>query len=425
MSTARDDIREYIAKLRIIDTHEHLPPFESQRDLQTDLLKEYLFHYYNRDLISAGLSFDLYRQAVDTTIPIRERWQKIEPFWKASRFTGYGRCIRLALEGLYGIGELSGETIEEANETFKESLRPGHFRRVLSEKSNIATILLDAACREPDRQFFRSVERLDRFAWISGGQAIADVEQFLGSRICSFADWLEACTAYMDKATAMGVVAFKNSLAYRRSLRFRRVRYSDAERQFNEMLQSDYGIGRENRVFNPGRDLQDFMVHFALNHANKLGSVVQVHTGLLEGNGNLIGNSDPSLLSNLFYEYPDVTFDIFHMGYPYHQTLSAIAKMFPNVYIDMCWAHIISPVASVAALSEWLEALPYVKISAFGGDFCFVDGVYGHQLIARENVAEVLSDKVRRGRMGVDEAREVARALFFDNPKRIFRLSDG
>ena len=36
-------------------------------------------------------------------------------------------------------------------------------------------------------------------------------------------------------------------------------------------------------------------------------------------------------------------FDIFHIGYPYQQTLSALAKNFANVYIDMCWAHIISP----------------------------------------------------------------------------------
>jgi len=120
-----------------------------------------------------------------------------------------------------------------------------------------------------------------------------------------------------------------------------------------------------------------------MNKANKLGSIVQVHPGLFEGSENIIQNGDPSLMSNLFYEYPDVTFDIFHMGYPFQQTLSAIAKMFPNVYIDMCWAHIISPVASVNALSEWPETIPYTKICAFGGDFCFIDGVYGHQKIAR------------------------------------------
>jgi uncharacterized protein len=222
----------------------------------------------------------------------------------------------------------------------------------------------------------------------------------------------------------MGAVAFKCGLAYRRSLHFERASYADAERQFNELLRSDYAIFKEWRAFRPGTELQDFMMHFILNKANKMGAVLQIHTGLLEGSGNIIQNSDPALLSTLFYEYPDVTFDVFHIGYPYHQVLSALAKMYPNVFIDMCWAHIISPVACVRALSEWLETLPYCKISAFGGDYAFIDGVYGHQCMARENVAEALSEKVELGRMGLEDAIEVAHALFYENPKRIFRLTD-
>jgi hypothetical protein len=424
MSSSDDRIADHIGQLTIIDTHEHLPPFERQRDHETDLLKEFLFHYYNRDLLTAGMSAEIYRRAIDPSMPIADRWREIEPYWNAARFTGYGRCLSIALQDLYGIARLTAETIEPANAAFLRSLEPGHFRHVLKELSKIAVVLLDAACLQPDPEFYRSVERLDQFAWIQSGQTIASVEKFVGTRICSFRDWLEACEAYMEKAAAAGVVAFKNSLAYRRSLYFRRVKYGEAEGQFNDLVKSDYGIRKEDRAFNPGIDFQDYMVHFIMNKANKLGSIIQVHTGIFEGNGNIIGNGDPSLMSNLFYDYPDVTFDIFHIGYPFQQTLSAVAKMFPNVYIDMCWVHIISPVASVRALSEWLEVMPYRKISAFGGDFCFIDGVYGHQKIARQNIAEVLSEKVRRGLMGGDEACEVATALFYENPKRIFRLTD-
>jgi predicted TIM-barrel fold metal-dependent hydrolase len=136
----------------------------------------------------------------------------------------------------------------------------------------------------------------------------------------------------------------------------------------------------------------------------------------------MIAHSDPSLLSNLFLEYPNVRFDVFHMGYPYHQVLSAVAKMFPNVYIDMCWAHIISPQASVDALVEWLDAVPANKISAFGGDYALVDGVYGHQAMARDNVSRSLAIKVEQGVFDVERACEIARWLFVDNPIRIFQL---
>ena len=128
-------------------------------------------------------------------------------------------------------------------------------------------------------------------------------------------------------------------------------------------------------------------------------------------------------MSNLFLEYPDVDFDIFHIGYPYQHVLSALAKNFPNVYIDMCWAHIISPAACVNALIEWIDSVPYNKITAFGGDYLLVDAVYGHQYLARINVSKSLAHKVEEGIFSTDEAKNIAKSLFYDNPKRIFKLT--
>jgi hypothetical protein len=75
-----------------------------------------------------------------------------------------------------------------------------------------------------------------------------------------------------------------------------------------------------------------------------------------------------------------------------------------------------------AALDDFLDAVPYNKISAFGGDFCLADGVYGHLLIARENVAKVLAKKVCDGVFDIAEAKHIASRLFYDNPKALFRL---
>ena len=136
----------------------------------------------------------------------------------------------------------------------------------------------------------------------------------------------------------------------------------------------------------------------------------------------MISHSDPSLLSNLFLEYPDVDFDIFHIGYPYQHVVSVLAKNFPNVYIDMCWAHVISPRASVDALVEWVDSVPVNKISAFGGDYRFVDGVYGHQYLARVNVSKALAKTVEDGVLDVDRAKEIAGMLFYQNPLKLFKL---
>ncbi|HNT34306.1 MAG TPA: hypothetical protein PKH07_04835, partial [bacterium] len=62
------------------------------------------------------------------------------------------------------------------------------------------------------------------------------------------------------------------------------------------------------------------------------------------------------------------------------------------------------------------------KISAFGGDYCFVDGVYGHQFLARQNVAAALAQKVTDGAMSLARAKEISHWLFVDNPMRLFGL---
>ena len=145
-------------------------------------------------------------------------------------------------------------------------------------------------------------------------------------------------------------------------------------------------------------------------------------TGIQEGNGNYVYHSDPSLLTNLFVEYPDIRFDCFHIGYPYQQVLAALAKNFRNVFIDFCWAHIISPAASVTAMAEYLDSVPANKISGFGGDYCFVDGIFGHQAMARENIARTLAGRVDLGRCDLDRAKQLATMLLHDNPVAIFGL---
>ena len=142
------------------------------------------------------------------------------------------------------------------------------------------------------------------------------------------------------------------------------------------------------------------MQHWICQVADDMGLTYQIHTGLQEGNGNVIYDSNPALLTNLFLEYANVKFDI-----------------------DMCWGHIISPEAARRTLVEWLDAVPANKISAFGGDYCFVDGVYGHQVLARQNVAAALATKVADGSFGMERATELAKWMFVDNPLRIFGLA--
>lgn len=422
MTDTYERLREDVFALEIYDTHEHLPAFESQRDPHSDVLSEYLGQYFSCDLVSAGLPMAHFRRAEDPSGPLAERWKLVEPYWEAARNTGYGRALDVTARDLYGFDRIDADTIGPLNEAFRAARAGGEtYRRVLKETSRIALSLNDkTGVEDCDTDFFRLTVRLDDFIT---PESAADVEALErradGRHIHTLEDLQAAAEHVLDRALGTGkVLCLKHGLAYIRPLRYEKVPAARAAEAFNALRMRRPGDGTSLAA----RPLQDFMMHHVCRLAEARGLVMQVHTGLQEGTGNYVTHTDPTLLTNLFLEYGGVRFDVFHIGYPYQQVLSALAKNFANVFIDFCWAQIISPTASVRALAEYLDAVPANKISGFGGDYGFVDAVYGHQYIARENVARALATKVDEGTFDLDRARQLARMILRDNPAALWGL---
>lgn len=391
-----EQLYDRIKDIPVIDTHEHLPSWERSRNQDCDVLTEYLTHYFSCDLVSAGLrDLEKVRSGEYTVV---QKWDMLEPYWNVCRYTGYGRALDITANGLYGVDGITRDTVEELDHKFKKQrAEKGHYKYVLKEKCGIEISLIDSN-PDFDPYFFRSTYRVDKFMFPS----FAEWENV------SFDDFLDMCERDMKKAVSEGYTVIKISCAYFRSLYFEAVDRKTAEARFNEKIAD--------------KTLSDFMMHFVLSAAGRLGLAVQIHTGLQEGNGNTLGNSDPLLLNNLFGLYPDVRFDIFHIGYPFERKLIALCKNFPNVYIDMCWAHIISPNASIAALCEIIDTVPLNKINGFGGDYCFIDGVYGHAVMAKQNITRALALKIEEDIFDCDTAISIAEKLLYKNPKEILKL---
>ncbi len=416
---------DHIQSLKIIDTHEHLP-LESERQKETDVLAEWLTHYFSCDLVSAGLSDKDLATARDSRQDIRSRWKLVEPHWHAAESTGYGRSLALAARDIYGIDEINAQTIEPLNALFKDARkRGGHYQFVLREKSGIALSIRDSMpipYKETEDPFVFAM-RTDNFICPAHYSQMRATAAEVGLEVHTLADWMDVTRRHIEKHLSghSRVVCLKCGLAYQRSLRFDKVTQAEAERSFNELF-SDLNLPDWRQPIKTAKALADWMMHFVCRVADDNNLVYQIHTGLQEGNGNIIYNSNPTLLTNLFLEYRNARFDVFHMGYPYVMELGNLAKNFRNVFIDMCWGHIISPEAARRAIVEWLDAVPANKISAFGGDYCFIDGVYGHQYLARRNVAAALAQKVADESICLARAKEVASWLFVENPKRLFGL---
>jgi hypothetical protein len=411
----------------MINTHEHLDSEDEFMAQQVDFGRLFL-HYANCDVVSAGCPLmDMERIQLDATLGPREKWQLMAPYWEYARGTGYAQCLELAIRDLYGLGGLSADTVEPLSERMAANRRPGFYREVF-DKAGIAVALWN---------------RLDRMGplphmWTPAYDTTLFIQDILspftklqepgwqlgwGRQVLCLEDYLQAIeerfAAHAKKASAI-----KFGQAYERPLHFADRARGEVEPIFNQALNA----GWERNVSAPSmealRALQDYLVHFSLQQCARYDLTVKFHTGLQEGNGNTIRNSRAALLSNLFFKYPTVRFDIYHISYPYQEELLTLAKNFANVAIDFCWMWIINPTAGRRALSEFLDAVPANKIHGFGGDFIFVEGTYGHAIMAKQQIARTLAEKVSEGDMTTERAMTVGRWLLRDNPIHWFGLRD-
>lgn len=416
-------LHEAIAAIPLIDTHEHIKP-EATLAGRTWSLFDFLEHYVSSDLVSAGMSraaLEKLRQP-DNGLSLEERWNLMAPYWPFAKTTGYGRAMTAYMRDLFGIDDINETTWAELSRRINDARsRPGWYRTVLKDKANIDCSLVITWPGEPvavDRAFFRAVPILDHYA-IPGTRA--ELEQLEKEAACSIQTLDQLLTAQetmLDAFTRQGIAAVKIFLAYRRTLRFDRVSKTEAARVFDRIWLSQ----TQDLAFDDLKPLQDFMTRTLIGRAAERGLPIQIHTGLQEGNGNYLANSNPTLLTNVVMEFSDARFDLFHAGYPFTGELAAMAKYFPNVSADLCWVQAISPHVFKRTLHEWLDTIPANKIFAGGGDSNYVEGAHGHCTLARRLVAEVLAERVEQGAMDRAGALWYAGRILRENAREFFPL---
>lgn len=424
-STMARGLAEALDRVRLFNTHEHLLP-EKQRVAEPADLFLFLGHYALNDLISAGLEGAALETVRNPKAADENRWKAVAPYWEAARFTGYGQAFSIAIRDLYGVEELLPGTVGLVNGKIREQNRAGLYERVLKEKAGIDWCVVDAYWNEKpapaSEPMFLLAQKFDGFVTPASRKDVARLEQISGVSISTLDGLKKALGATFEQARRAGMVAVKSTLAYRREIHYAEVGTREAEADFEAMMKGGVEQPRGFRAMKERvlRRLEDHMFHEVVKLAAESRLPFQIHTGLLAGNGCFIENLNPRHLTNLFYLFPNVKFDLFHIGYPYQRELGVLAKLFPNVFIDFCWAHVISPPGARAALDEYLETVPVNKILGFGGDYRFPEMTYGHSRIARANVARVLAGKVEAKLMSEDQAVSVGKRLLRENGLSLF-----
>ena len=426
-SSSFQALKEHIDNIWVVDTHEHLTNEDDWLAADEGLVdfSRFFVHYASVDVVSAGMpQADLTKMQKPET-PLDEKWALLEPYWKKAGNTAYCKAVDEAIKDLFGLPGLNKDTYKPLAGKMREMRKPGYYHHVLKEKARIAKSVLNTGMDRPDPEFFVPVASFDHFVMVRTRDELKNLERESETSIHSLDDLVSALGKALEKKLEFAIAAVKSPIAYCRTLYFEHPAKPEAENAFNQIF-TERGFYREDGAHGissgAGKALQDYMFHKLVQMCVEHNKPMQVHTGIQEGNGNYLAQSNPALMNDIFMKYPEARFDIFHAGYPYWEELGVLAKMFPGVHADLCWTNIISPAASRRALDEWLEVIPASKIFAFGGDYIFVEGAYAHSKFARYNVTKVLADKTDNGYFTLDEARRVADMVLRNNAKEFFKL---
>jgi predicted TIM-barrel fold metal-dependent hydrolase len=426
--SGRTQLREVLEKAPLANTHDHTLSDRERQEMQIDLFSILLGGYSATDLASAGLSRKANPEVWDSQRPPAERWRALKPFWERARNTGYVRAVEIAIRDLFGAEQVTEANCEKLSAQITAANRKGVNNWILRDKCRSTFIILDDQYHPdpvmPESDLFVNARRFDRFVWVNSNEDMEKLEKALGRSLGTLEEFERALEADFERnRKGSRMVTLKTTLAYQRPLLFRKTAREDAQRDFELLRRTPSSAAPDDPHARwteiRFRKFQDYIFHQVIRLAAAHGLPFQIHTGIQAGS-NYVTNSNPAQLSNLFALYPEVNFDLFHSGYPYLSEAVVVAKMYANVYVDLCWTHIISPSAAKRALHEYLDALPSNKVMGFGGDYRFAEQTYGHSVVARENMIQVLDARVAEGYFTETHAMAIGRRIFSENARELF-----
>lgn len=413
-------IINYIDTIRIIDTHEHLIGPEMLTDsyfLDFSLL--FMQNGYD-DLVSAGMPDTLFNSIFNSHLEPVSKWKIIEPYWNNSFNTSFNRMIIQSASTFYGINELNESTVGPLSEKIRKAYETDWFDRIIRDSCRIDFIIKDGNYMPGKDGFIRYEKRFDDWLTIKSKFRIDSLAIQQLDPIYSLDDFVRSLETAFVKELKNGMVAVKIFSSYYRTLQFDKTSADAAKKVFKTLVNGEEDFELSMKEAKP---LQDYMLFRLLDLARKYDKPVAIHTGIQAGKGKIIGDSDPTLLTNLFIDYPDVKFVLYHGSYPYGGEVSALAKNYRNVYIDMNWVYMISPTYSERYFNEWLEMVPVSRITAFGGDCMAVENVYSELKSAKRIISKALINKVRDGYITEHEAMVIAKMIFHDNAAKLYKLN--
>jgi predicted TIM-barrel fold metal-dependent hydrolase len=417
---AMNDLAAFIQATPMMDTHEHLNTEASFVQRGPDVLQDLFDNYVTADLVVAGAAPDAVQRLLDRRNPdIEARLAGVRAAWERCQHTGYGQAVRLIARLVYDLPEISTAAIEAAEPRNRELRQPGGRLRLLRDMARLDHVQIDNFCWPcaPDPAgpaFF-----LYDISWVSFCEARIDPADLLNETGVTVTDLpsLRAAMEGIFERYGRLAVAVKSQHAYTRTLLWRERDDPSAARALQRHLAGQQ-LSENERL-----GLGDWCLARGVELAIAYDLPFKIHTGYHAGHSRMpIDWVRSGLLTDLLTAYPQARFVLMHTAWPYSAELLALAKHYPNVYMDMCWAWSIDPLNGCEFVRRAIHSVPAQKLFVFGGDSFWPSASVAYAAQARDYLTRALQAEVDEGLLTEAEAIGFAERFMRANQAECFDL---
>jgi len=392
------EIQDYISRHRIISVHTHHRPDE--------------------EFLNMGLQYVLehcYCQWMEPAPELKK--DSVEEYVNKMKTNTYFRWLQRSFLELYGL-ELSGDNYLELDRKIREAnADPDYHLKLMKETCNYEYNILDSywapGTNNGHPEFFKHTYRCDSF--LCGYDYEKKNPDGIGPY--DFAMKKEETPDFdsyirnMEKAIREGVIkggasTIKLAIAYFRSLDIERTTYEKASEAF---LNPD-ATAQQIKWFS------DFVVFRVIELADELGIPVCIHTGL-----GMLYKSNALSLRTLIDENPNVTFVLFHGGYPWTDDVLGLVHNYKNVIADFNWLPLICTSKAVEFIINALETGGAHRM-CWGCDTWTSEESYGARLAMEHALGVAMTHFVNNGAFDIEYAKYAITRILYENPKEIFKI---
>ena len=417
------DLTHRIEETPLCDTHEHLYRHQSFTPERLDILGALFENYVTADLVVAGAAPDAVQNLIQPDSgPVADRFRLVETAWQRCQHTGYGEAVRLIAQHFYGLTELTPDSLAEAQGRHAHLMATRTRQQILQQDARLDHVQIDDFTMDitPDTEdpdFFLYDISLHNL--VSGTPDLDALQRLTGVEVRDLPA-LQTAIEAVFAIHAGEAVACKTQHAYDRTLAWRRRDRADAATVFARYREAPFLMSTADRLL-----LGDWCLDLCASLARQHGLPIKIHTGYYAGHSRMpLEFISCRHLCGLLAAHLSTDFVLMHNSYPYAEELVALAKHYPNVYIDMCWAWSINPFDAARLLRSAIHAVPINKLFVFGADTSWPFAAYAYAMQTRQWLTHTLQKEIQDGHMREAEAMRIADRVMLQNQYDCFtRLS--